>query len=138
MHPSTLIDTLPGIVWTAWSDGEIDYLNQNWYAFTGQSRRDSQHSGWQSAVYPEDLPQLLESWQFACHSTEPREIRLRLRRFEGRYRWFLARIYALAAVPGTHVRWCALCSETHDLMDLAPRHVHRARPDLYQYRGARS
>ncbi len=37
-----VIDALPGLIWTANSDGYADFLNQRWLEYTGLSAEDSQ------------------------------------------------------------------------------------------------
>ena len=60
---SRIVDALPGLVWTALPDGHIDFLNQRWCEYTGLSLEEARGCGWQAAIHPEDLPQLLECWR---------------------------------------------------------------------------
>ena len=53
--PRLLIDALPGLVWTALPDGNIDFLNHRWCEYTGLSLGDSIGSGWETPIHPEDL-----------------------------------------------------------------------------------
>ena len=55
------IDTIPGFVWSALPDGSVDFLNQRWCDYTGVSLQDASGQGWQSAIHPEDRPQLVDS-----------------------------------------------------------------------------
>jgi PAS domain-containing protein len=34
---SRVIDTLPGLVWTALPDGHIEFLNQRWCEYAGRA-----------------------------------------------------------------------------------------------------
>ena len=34
---SRVVDALPGFVWTAFPDGQIDFLNRRWCEYTGLS-----------------------------------------------------------------------------------------------------
>src|SRR5260370_22294849 len=43
--------------------------------------------GWQVTIHPEDLGKLMDIWQRLLASGEPDEIKARLRRYEGEYRW---------------------------------------------------
>ena len=81
-----VVDALPGLIWTALPDGQIDLVNQRWREYTGLSQEEACGSGWQAAIYPDDLPGLLESWRSMRDSREPGEIEIRLRRFDGEYR----------------------------------------------------
>ena len=103
---SGVVDALPGLVWTALPNGHIDFLNQRWYEYTGLSVDEAYGQGWQTAIHPEDLPELLERWRSVLAFGEPGEIEARLRRFDGEYRWFLFRTCPLADASGRVVKWC--------------------------------
>ena len=105
-----VVDALPGLVWTAFPDGQIDYLNQRWSDYTGLGVEESRGRGWQAAVHLEDLPRLLAGWQADSASRVPVETqeRLRLRGPDGNYRWFLFCARPSANASGEVVKWCGL------------------------------
>jgi PAS domain S-box-containing protein len=105
---SRVVDALPGLVWTALPDGHIDFLNQRWCEYTGLSVDEAYGRGWQTAIHPEDLPELLERWRSILASGEPDEMEARLRRFDGEYRWFLFRTCPSADESGQVVKWCGI------------------------------
>jgi PAS domain S-box-containing protein len=109
-----VVDTLPGLVWTARPDGHIDFLNQRWCEYTGLGVDEAYGRGWETAIYPEDLPELLERWRFILASGEPGEMEARLRRFDGEYRWFLFRTCPLVDASGRVVKWCGMNSDIED------------------------
>jgi PAS domain S-box-containing protein len=109
-----VVDTLPGLVWTARHDGHIDFLNQRWCEYTGLGVDEAYGRGWETAIYPEDLPELLERWRFILASGEPGEMEARLRRFDGEYRWFLFRTCPLVDASGQVVKWCGMNSDIED------------------------
>ena len=109
-----VVDALPGLVWTARPDGHIDFLNQRWCEYTGHSVGEAYGRGWQTAIHPEDLPELLERWQSILASGEPSETEARLRRFDGEYRWFLFRTCPLADASGAVVKWCGMNTDIED------------------------
>jgi len=108
---SRVVDALPGLVWTARPDGQIDFLNQRWCEYTGLSVDEACGSGWQVATHPDDLPKLLEGVESILGSGEPGEIEARLRRFDGTYRWFLFRFRPLADPSGQVAKWCGIASD---------------------------
>ena len=85
---SCVVDALPGLVWTALPDGHIDCLNQRWCQYTDLSADEASGRGWQTAIHPEDLPELRERWRSMLASGAPRAMEARLRRFDGAYHWF--------------------------------------------------
>ena len=107
-EPIGLIDTLPGLVWTALPDGEVDLLSQSWCEFTGLNADQSKDGGWQNAIHPKDLPALLERWQSILASGQSGEMEARLRRCDGQYRWFLFRSRPLADATGQVAKWCGI------------------------------
>ena len=60
---SHFADTIPALVWTALPDGQIEYLNQRWCEYTGLTLAQARGLGWRAAIYPDDLPRLLERWR---------------------------------------------------------------------------
>lgn len=107
-EPIGLIDALPGLVWTALPDGEVDLLSQSWCEFTGLNADQSIDRRWQNAIHPEDLPALLERWQSILASGQSGEMEARLRRSDGQYRWFLFRSRPLADANGQVAKWCGI------------------------------
>ena len=99
------IDTIPGLVWSSLPDGHIDFLNQRWLEYTGLPLERATGWGWQSAVFRDDLPGLLEIWRKVLASGAPGETEARLRRHDGVYRWFLFRAVPLHDGVGTLVKW---------------------------------
>jgi PAS domain S-box-containing protein len=114
-----VVDALPGLVWTALPDGRIDFLNQRWCEYSGLSVDEAYGRGWQAAIHPEDLPELLERWRSILASGEPNEMQAgemeaRLRRFDGEYRWFLFRTCPLVDASGQVVKWCGISTDMEE------------------------
>ena len=102
---SQVVDALPGLVWTAQPDGEVDFVNQRWREYTGISADDAAGWAWQSAIHPDDLPGLLGHWRFLLQSRKPGEFEARLRRFDGVFRWFLIRVLPSRDERGQVLKW---------------------------------
>jgi PAS domain S-box-containing protein len=99
------IDTIPGLVWTALPNGEVDFLNQRWLEYTGLTFEQASGWGWQVALCPDDLPRLMAYWVSVMESGKPGEIEARLRRHDGVDRWFLFRAVPVYDEQGNVVRW---------------------------------
>jgi PAS domain S-box-containing protein len=104
---SRVVDALPGLVWTALPDGQIDFVNQRWSDYTGGAE-------WLDGVHPDDRPALLERWRSILACGNPGEMEARLRRFDGTYRWFLFRTNPLTDATGTIVKWCGIAVDIDD------------------------
>ena len=109
-----IVDALPGLVWTALPGGHIDFLNQRWCEYTGLGVDEARGRGWQNAIHPQDLPELLERWRSILASGEPGEMEARVRRFDGEYRRFLFRICPSEDASGKIVKWCGISTDIED------------------------
>ncbi len=104
-HLQMAVDTIPGLVWTALPDGHIDFLNQRWLEYTGLTPDNARGWGWQVAIHPDDVDNLVNHWKSVLKSGRPGETEARLRRFDGAYRWFLFRGVPLYDRSGKLVKW---------------------------------
>src|SRR6266700_8356405 len=109
-----VVDALPGFVWMARPDGQIELINQSWSAYTGLELGASCGRGWQAAIHAEDLPRLLAAWRGAPASRAPVETQVRLRGADGNYRWFSFRAQPSADASGQIVKWCGLSTDIDD------------------------
>ncbi|MDW5267194.1 MULTISPECIES: PAS domain-containing protein [Acidobacteriaceae] len=110
----TTIDAIPGLVWSAGSDGNVDFLNQAWCDYTGVGLEDAGGSGWAKTLHPEDAGRLTGSWASLMASGEPGEFEARFRRFDGSCRWFLIRAVPLRDETGRIIRWYGLNTDIED------------------------
>ncbi|OWV98938.1 PAS domain-containing sensor histidine kinase [Rhizobium sp. R72] len=108
-----IIDTIPGMVWSARPDGGGNFANRNFRTYLGLSMDEAREWGWASAVHPEDLPELTATWQEMAETKEPGECEARLRRFDGEYRWFICRGNPLVDASGG-VEWFGINVDIHD------------------------
>jgi PAS domain S-box-containing protein len=109
-----VVDTLPGLVWTALPDGNVDFVNRYWCEYTGLDVDEAYGPAWQTTIHPEDLPGLLERWQSILTSGEPSRMEARLRRFDGEYRWFVLLTRPLLGATGQIVKWCGINTDIED------------------------
>src|SRR5271167_4764568 len=109
-----VVDSLPDMVWTALADGSIDFVNQRWCEFTHLGVGKSVGQGWQAAIHPADLPEVIERWRLIVASGKPGEMEARLRRFDGEYRRFLFRARPLTNDSGELVQWCGTNTDIED------------------------
>ena len=122
---SRVVDAMPGLVWTAFPDGAIDFVNQGWCAYTGLAPDECRDQGWEVAIHPEDLPALVERWRSVVASGESGEMKARMRRFDGMYRCFLMRANPLTDARGRLLKWCGVNTDIEDIMPGAARDASR-------------
>ena len=100
-----LAENVPHIVFSAKSDGSIEYFNGRWFAYTGQDASEAFGVGYRAAIHPDDLPLLSERWQLALRSGELQRAEARYRRFDGAYRWHTVAVTPHREANGQVVRW---------------------------------
>jgi len=112
-----IINTVPGLLWTARPDGWVDFLNQRWLDYTGMTLEQGLGWAWQPGYHPDDLGNLLSKWRTAVAERKPLEVEARLRRFDGEYRWFLKRAFPLFDNAGNVLGWYGGNIDIHDLKE---------------------
>jgi PAS domain S-box-containing protein len=111
---SRVLNALPGLVWTSLPDGQIDFVNQRWCEYTGLEVDEACCFGWQTAIHPEDLPELLPHWQSILASGESGEMEARLRRFDGDYHWFHISASPSRDAAGSVVKWYGVSTDIEE------------------------
>src|SRR5450432_3391659 len=111
---SSIINTIPMLAWSARPDGFCDFLNQRWLDFTGVSAEQARGSGWGAAIHPDDVKGMLDSWQMALVAGQLADVEVRMRRFDGEYRWFLLRASPLRDESGKIVKWYGTNTDIDD------------------------
>src|SRR5882724_4697442 len=100
-----LVDTTPAFVHTALPNGELDFLNRGWLEYLGVPITDLLGWRWTSAIHPEDVEALVAKWRAALDSGEAFVAEARVRRADGKYRWFLHRKQPQRNEAGEIVKW---------------------------------
>ena len=109
-----LAESLPQLVCMAGADGMTHYCNQSWINYTGLTLEQTQDTGWQQAIHPDDLPLAIERWTQAREtSNDDYSIELRVRRVDGVYRWHLSRIVPIKAEDRI-VGWLGTAADIDD------------------------
>jgi len=77
----------PVMIWMSGPDKLCTYFNQFWLNFTGRSIHEELGNGWLEDVHQEDLKAWADTYGKAFDQRESYEIKYRLRRHDGEYRW---------------------------------------------------
>jgi PAS domain S-box-containing protein len=109
-----VIETIPISVWTALSDGTVDFVSRHWRDHSGLSEENASGAGWQTAVHPDDIDRHLEKWRASLATGAPFENEARRRAANGEYRWFLARAVPLRDEQGNILKWYGITMEIDD------------------------
>jgi len=100
-----LINGLPQMLWTSDAEGQWDFLNQRWTEYTGEDLQKELGSGWLHLVHPDDRDRVVEALRYARANEKNAAVDLRIRRFDGVYRWFESRVMPLRDTAGAVVKW---------------------------------
>jgi PAS domain S-box-containing protein len=103
-----IIETIPGLVWSADPDGEPAHFNQRLLDYSGMRFEDFQHRGWETFLHPADFPETEKAFYHAIQTGTSYEAVHRLRRADGEYRWHHARGEPLRDRAGRIVQWYGL------------------------------
>jgi PAS domain S-box-containing protein len=110
-----VMDTIPGLVWSALPDGNFEFCNQRWLDYTGMSFNEIKGWGWAAAIHPQDVTHLQEGWRTALVRSTSFEAEARMRRADGRYRWFLIQAVPLHDSSGRIIRWYGTNTDVEEL-----------------------
>jgi len=109
-----LIDTIPGLVWTASASGEMEIANRLFLDYVGGTFSEIEQHGWTKTVPPDDAGFVMRTWQHSAATGSLFDVENRFRRFDGVYRWFHVIARPLRNEAGQVVRWYGLCADIED------------------------
>ncbi|NJO01249.1 MAG: PAS domain S-box protein [Bacteroidia bacterium] len=90
-----LAEEAPMLIWMSRAQANVMYANKlmlDYFGFSNYSELTRQ--SWENAIYPDDLPQVHQTYREAYETKQSYTLELRLRSHTGQFRWFL-----LKAVP---------------------------------------
>jgi PAS domain S-box-containing protein len=101
-----IINAVPALIWTARADGRLDFISPRWLDYAGINigTIEGGELG-ERTVHPDDIEQLRNKWRLAVAEGNPFEAEIRVRRFDGEYRWFLSRACPLRDRSGHILGW---------------------------------
>ena len=122
------IDSIPAFAWSVRPDGSPEFVNRRLQDYTGLSD-DQLYGDWKSILHPDEVEDFENWWRALLNSRKPAQTELRVRRFDGEYRWF-----QLSAVPvhderGNVVRWYGVNTDIDD-RKRAEERLRRSEEDL--------
>lgn len=116
-----LTNAMPQMVWSALPNGDHDYFNAQWYAFTGVPVGSTDGAGWSELFHPEDREQSRAKWEHSLTTGEPYEVEYRLRHHTGSYRWTLGRAQPVRDHGEEITRWIGTCTDIDESKRAAER-----------------
>ena len=100
-----LADAMPQKMWTADENGNVDYLNRQWFEYTHKTFEDLKGLGWEKIIHPDDWSHNQQTWQRSINSGEDFQLEHRFLRHDGVYAWHLSRGLAQKNANGKVMVW---------------------------------
>jgi PAS domain S-box-containing protein len=130
-------ELVPSLMWSSDPDGRVNWYNQRYLTYTGQSLEEALERGWMWPVHPDDHDASIQEYRRAFETGQVFNVEERIRGAEGNYRWFLCRSEPLRDKDGRIVQWFGAATDIHDLRQaqeherlLAAELQHRVRNTL--------
>ena len=109
-----IIESLPAHVFVALPQtGEIVWVNNRYLTYRGQTISDLHEDPWDS-LHPDERDAYLKAWGHAVKAGEQFSMQVRIRRFDGNYRWFYTRAIGSKDSRGVIVQWYGSHMDIHD------------------------
>jgi PAS domain S-box-containing protein len=110
------INTIPVSMFRADPDGAMNFFNERWREYTGLQIEDA--IGWRwtegGLFHPDDIQTINEAWRVVLAEHRAGEVEVRMRRFDGAYRWHLVRAHPLLDDQGNVVQWYGTNTDLED------------------------
>ena len=83
-----LTESLPSIIWTADSDGYLNYMNRHGIAYFGVKAKNFTDWRWKKYIYPDEIEEADQKWFFGRQTGTAVNLVNRLKSENGSYKWF--------------------------------------------------
>ncbi|RFU73019.1 autoinducer 2 sensor kinase phosphatase luxq [Trichoderma arundinaceum] len=109
-----ILDSLPAQVFVALPQtGEIVWVNSRYLSYRGQTVADLSADPWGS-IHPDERDEYLAAWSHSLRTGEQFSSTVRIKRFDGAYRWFYARAVASKDKRGAVVQFLGSYLDIHE------------------------
>jgi PAS domain S-box-containing protein len=117
----SMADSVQGMIWVSDESRNRTYFNRTWLEFTGRPLEEQLGDGWAANIHPDDRDLYLGTYAAAFDACRPFEVEYRLRRYDGAYRWVLARGTPRFTGEGTFIGFSGLCLDITDRKEATQR-----------------
>jgi PAS domain S-box-containing protein len=111
----TLAEATPQLVWIVNPAGQMIYANSHWCDRTGFQIEQINLENSHQVVHADDLPIIMQAWEAGILDGVTQEYEFRSRKYDGTYRWHLARIVAIKDSEGTVIKWVGAATDIDDI-----------------------
>jgi len=124
-------DTAPVLMWTSGTDKACTFINKAWLEFTGRTLEQDLGNGWVDSVHPEDHEMCFHTYTTAFDARQPFNMKYRLRRYDGEYRYVTDIGVPHFGPHGTFRGYIGTCVDVTDLLQ-QEKALQRQRHDIDQ------
>lgn len=105
-----LADTIPSLIWTADAEGNLNYANERFLEYVGET--DLHEGHWLiDAIHADDRERCVDAWEEALANGTPLEIEHRTLGNDGEYRWYLTRALPQMSEQGAPAAWFGVSTD---------------------------
>jgi two-component system, LuxR family, sensor kinase FixL len=124
-------DTAPVLMWMSGTDKACTFLNKAWLEFTGRTMEQNLGNGWTDNVHPDDYEMCFQTYATAFDARQPFNMKYRLRRHDGEYRYVTDTGVPHFGPHGTFRGYIGSCVDVTDLLQ-QEKALQRQRQDIDQ------
>ncbi|HEY0685759.1 MAG TPA: ATP-binding protein [Steroidobacter sp.] len=110
-----MIETIPGMLWSATPDGMIDYCNGRLLDYAGFAPHEVMGTNWVKLLHPDDVPRTVPIWLECVRTGAPYRVEVRTYfAAEQTYRWCVTDALPLYDERGNILKWYGTVVDMHD------------------------
>ncbi|MEP6583815.1 MAG: PAS domain-containing protein [Ginsengibacter sp.] len=113
-----LADSMPQHVWTADTEGNLNYFNKSVFDYSGLTPEQINKDGWIQIVHPDDREENIKEWTHAISTGNSFLFEHRFRRNDGEYRWQLSRAVPQKDANGNIQMWVGTSTDIQDIKEV--------------------
>ncbi|PBJ16082.1 PAS domain S-box protein [Flavobacterium sp. ACN6] len=109
-----LADSMPQLIWTSDTLGNLNYFNETVFKFSGLSKEEIEKNGWLQIVHPDDREENVKLWMHSVKTGNDFLFVHRFKRYDGEYRWQLSRAIAQLDEKNNIQMWVGSSTDIED------------------------
>ncbi|MES2431884.1 MAG: PAS domain S-box protein [Bacteroidota bacterium] len=112
-----LANSMPQLVWTSDTEGNLNYFNQSVYSYSGITKKQMEEKGWIQIVHPEDRDENIKKWMQSVKTGKDFLFEHRFRKHNGEFRWQLSRAIPQKDPNGNIQMWVGTSTDIHEIKE---------------------
>jgi diguanylate cyclase (GGDEF)-like protein/PAS domain S-box-containing protein len=113
-----IVEGIPQLACIYRPDGSLEHANRAARDYLGPLANDEHRTALSARVHPDELDYTAHEWEQARRTLSPLDTQLRLRRFDGQFRWHAIHARPLRDERGVVLRWIMTAADIDDARQL--------------------